>query len=58
MKKMIPLTNEESKSHRKEKHCYICKKEFNTDNEDKNTIKYEITAITLNTEQLLIIFVT
>ena len=55
---MIPLTNEESKSHRKQKHCYICKNEFNTDNEDKNTIKYEITAITLNTEQLLIIFVT
>ena len=32
---MIPLTNEEGKSHRKKKHCYICKKEFSADNEDK-----------------------
>lgn len=29
MKKRIPLTEEENKSHRKEKLCYICKKEFN-----------------------------
>ena len=27
---MIPLTNEEKKLHRKQKVCYICKKEFST----------------------------
>ena len=32
---MITLTNKENKSHHKQKICYICKKEFSTDNEDK-----------------------
>ena len=32
---MIALTNKENKSHRKQKVCYICEKEFSTDNEDK-----------------------
>ena len=34
-KKMIPLTKNEEKHHNKQKVCYICKKEFNTDNSDK-----------------------
>ena len=33
---MIPLTDEENKSYEKQKVCYICKKEFNTDENDKN----------------------
>ena len=33
---MIPLTDEESKSYEKQKVCYICKKEFNTDENGKN----------------------
>ena len=32
---MIPLTNEENKTYHKQKVCYICKKEFSTDKEDK-----------------------
>ena len=36
-KKMIPLTTEEKIYHSKEKICYICKKEFNNnDNKNKN----------------------
>ena len=38
-KKIIPLTNEERKTHRWKKECYICKKEFSTDVDDKNIIK-------------------
>ena len=34
-KKMIPLTKKEEKHHNKQKVCYICKKEFNTDDSDK-----------------------
>ena len=34
-KKMIPLTKKEEKNHNKQKVCYICKKEFNTDDSDK-----------------------
>ena len=33
---MIPLIDEESKSYEKQKICYICKKEFNTDENGKN----------------------
>ena len=60
-KEMIPLTDEENKSYEKEKVCYICKKEFSTDENDKMhlnyTIKSEIIVITLeNLEELLIIF--
>ena len=32
---MIPLTKKEEKNHNKQKVCYICKKEFNTDDSDK-----------------------
>ena len=32
---MIPLTNEENKLHRKQKVCYICKKWFSTDDDNK-----------------------
>ena len=34
-KNMIPLTKKEAKHHNKQKVCYICKKEFNTDDNDK-----------------------
>ena len=33
---MIPLTDEENKSYKKQKVCYICKAEFST---DKNAFK-------------------
>ena len=33
---MILLTDEENKSYEKQKVYYICKKEFNTDENDKN----------------------
>ena len=38
-KKMMSLTTKEEKNHNKQKVCYICKKEFNTDNSDKNITK-------------------
>ena len=38
-KEMIPLTYEENESYRKQKVCYVCKKEFITDKNDKNAIK-------------------
>ena len=38
-KKIIPLTEEERKAHRWAKICYICKKEFSTDNDDKKKYK-------------------
>ena len=38
-KDMIPLTKKEEKLHNKQKFCYICKKEFNTDDSDKKHIK-------------------
>ena len=34
-KNMIPLTKKEGKHHNKQEVCYICKKEFNTDDSDK-----------------------
>ena len=34
-KEMIPLTDKENKSYEKQKVCYICKKEFSTDKNDK-----------------------
>ena len=34
-KDMISLTKKEEKHHNKQKVCYICKKEFNTDDSDK-----------------------
>ena len=36
---MIPLTDEENRSYEKQKVCYIFKKEFNTDENDKNAFK-------------------
>ena len=58
---MIPLTDKETKSYEKQKVCYICKKEFSTDENDKNVfklyIKSEIIVITQeNLEELLIVF--
>ena len=35
-KEMIPLTDEENKSYEKQKICYVCRKEFNIDENDKN----------------------
>ena len=55
---MILLRNEESKSHRNQKVCYKCKEEFSLMMAIKNTIKYEITVITVdNIEVLLTMFV-
>ena len=34
-KEMIPLTKEEKKSHRTSRRCYICKKRFTTDDNNK-----------------------
>ena len=34
-KKMIPLTDEKNQSYEKRKVCYICKKGFTTDNDNK-----------------------
>ena len=34
-KEMIPLTKKEEKKYNKQKVCYICRKEFNTDDNDK-----------------------
>ena len=36
MKKMIPLIDEGNEFYERQKVCYICKKEFNTDESDKN----------------------
>ena len=38
-KEMIPLTKKEEKMHNKQKVCYICKKRFSTDDDNKNTLK-------------------
>ena len=38
-KKMIPLTVKESKSYHKQNFCYVCKKGFSTDDDNKNIIK-------------------
>ena len=38
-REMIPLTDEENKCYKKQKICYICKKEVNTDKNDINAIK-------------------
>ena len=36
---MIPLTNEKKKIHRKQKACYICKKGFSNDDDNKKYFK-------------------
>ena len=59
-KEMIPLTDEENKSYKKQEVCYICKKWFSTDDDNKKSeiIKSEIIVTTLeNIEELLIVFV-
>ena len=38
-KHMIPLTKKEEKHHNKQKVCYICKKEFNTDDKKHYKVK-------------------
>ena len=38
-KDMIPLTKKEEKHHNKQKVCYICKKEFNTDDKKHHKVK-------------------
>ena len=38
-KEMIPLTDKENESYEKQKVCYICKKEFSTDEDDENAFK-------------------
>ena len=38
-KEMIPLTDKENKSSPMQKVSYICKKEFSTDESDKNAFK-------------------
>ena len=38
-KELISLTYEESKSYEKQNVCYMCKKEFQTDTNDKNAFK-------------------
>ena len=54
---MIPLTKKEEKTHNKQKVCYICKKGFSIDNNDKkyHKVRYHC-HYTGNTEVLLIIF--
>ena len=57
---MIPLTDEENKFYEKQKVCYICKKEFSTNNDDgiASNKKSEIIVIILESiEELVIIFV-
>ena len=38
-KEMMPLTYKENEFYKKQKVCYICKKEFNTNKNDKNAFK-------------------
>ena len=56
-KDMIPLTKKEEENHYKQKVCYICKKEFNTDDKKHHKVK-DHCHYTGNIEMLLIIFVT
>ena len=57
---MILPTDEENKSYEKQKVCYICKKEFSTNDDDgiASNKKSEIIVIILeNIGELLMIFV-
>ena len=38
-KEMIPLMDKENKSYEKQKVCYICRKEYSTDENNKNAFK-------------------
>ena len=53
---MIPLTNKEKKLHRKQKVCYVCKKDLvQMINIKANITKSEIIAITQeNIEELIL----
>ena len=60
-KEMVPLTDRENKFYQKKKECYICKKEFcDNKNEKKKKLNYtkksEISVITLKKleDQLLV----
>ena len=54
----IPLIPEENKFYKKQKDCYICKKSFSTDDDNKNILKFKVIVIILeNIEKLLMIFV-
>ena len=58
---MIPLTDKENKSYERQNVCYICKKEFSIDENDKNAFKlyYKVRVIVItpgNSEELLIVF--
>ena len=57
-KEMTPLKSEENKSYRKQKVCYIYQKHLVLKMKIKNAVMSEITVITLeNVEKLLIISV-
>ena len=56
-KKMIPLTIQEEKHHNQQKNCYICKKEFNTNDKKHYKVK-DIVIIQENIGVLLTIYVT
>ena len=43
---MVPLTDEENKSYKKQKVCYKCKNGFSTDDDNKSIIKSEIIITT------------
>ena len=49
-KEITPLTDEEDNSYEKQKVCYICKKEFNTDDDydddnDDDNKKYHTSSL-------------
>ena len=56
---MIPLTDGENKSYEKQKVCYICKKEFCTNEYDFRQYKKvrDHSLLQENLEELLIVFV-
>ena len=57
-KKMVPLTQKQNKSYKEQKVCYVCKKGFSTDDDNKNIIMSEIIVIIReNLEELLGVFV-
>ena len=58
---MIPLTNEENQSYKKQKVSYICKKEFSAYDDDDNENYYKVGDIVIlqeHLEDLFIVFVT
>ena len=42
---MIPLTIKEEINHNKQKICYICKKEFDTNDEKHYDVKFKVESI-------------